>query len=115
MKKLAIVALTFAASLAASDLSGIWNGKGGFEDAKYGAVPSTAQLTLVQAGSTVSGTLKIGNGPVIHISNGSVSGSQITFAAGGGGTAALTANGSQLSGKLTSSTGKILDVVFSKQ
>lgn len=36
MKKLAIMMFTLAASLAAQDLSGIWNGKGGKEDSKYG-------------------------------------------------------------------------------
>jgi hypothetical protein len=115
MKKLVCVAFAFAVSLAAADYSGIYNGKGGFEDPKYGSVPSTAQMTLTQAGSAISGTLKIGNGPIIKLSAGSISGSQITFAAGNGGTGSLTVNGTQLQGKLTSSTGKILDVVFTKQ
>jgi hypothetical protein len=114
MKKLAIVAFAFAASLAAADYSGTYDGKGGFEDPKYGSVPSTAQMTLIQSGSSVSGTLKIGNGAIIVLSNGVVSGSQITFAAGKGGTGSLTVNGAQLQGRLTSSTGKILDIVFTK-
>jgi hypothetical protein len=114
MKKLAIAAFAFVTCLTAADNSGIWKGKGGFEDLKYGSVPATAILTLVQAGSTVSGTLKIGNGPLYTLSAGTVSGNQITFAVGKGGTGSLTLNGTTLQGKLTSSTGKILDIVFTK-
>jgi hypothetical protein len=114
MKKLVVVLLSLAASLTAADFSGIWNGKGGIESAKYGSVPQTAQMTLLQAGSSVSGTLKIGNGPIQKIASGTVSGSTITFAVSGG-TATLTQSGGQLQGKLTSSRGQILDVVFTKQ
>jgi len=114
MKKLIVVVLSLAASLTAADYSGIWNGKGGMEDTKYGSVPMTAQLTLLQAGSSVSGSLKIGNGKIIQISSGNVSGSTITFAVGVG-TGTLTQNGAQLSGRLTSSKGKIFDVVFTQQ
>jgi hypothetical protein len=115
MQKIVILALAFAASLAAADYSGIWNGKGGIESAKYGSVPWTSQLTLLQAGSSVSGTLKMGNGKPTALTTGSVSGSQITFAIGTGSTASLTQNGTQLQGKITSSTGDIYDVVFTKQ
>jgi|GEM_PF-6917124 len=117
MKKLAIVALAFAASLAAAtDYSGIWNGKGGIENVKYTSIPQTAQLTLNQSGTSLSGTIKIGNGKPTPISAGTVSGSQLTFAIGNGsGTANLTQNGTQLKGRLTSSKGDIFDIVFSKQ
>jgi hypothetical protein len=71
-------------------------------------------MTLLQASSSVSGTLKIGNGPIQKIASGTVSGSTITFAVSGG-TATLTQSGGQLQGKLTSSRGQILDVVFTKQ
>jgi diacylglycerol kinase family enzyme len=111
MKKLLVVLLSLAASLLAADYSGIWNGKGGIESAKYGSVPQTAQLTLLQAGSSVSGTLKIGNGAIMKIASGAVSGSTITFAVGGG-TGTLTQSGAQLKGRLTSSKGEILDIVF---
>jgi len=113
MKRMMIAMFVLAASLAAADYSGIWNGKGGIESAKYGSVPQTAQMTLLQAGSSLSGTLKIGNGPIMTITAGSVSGNAITFAVTGG-TASLTATGSQLQGKLTSSQGQILDIVFTK-
>ena len=113
MKKLMVVLLSLAASLAAADCSGIWNGKGGIESTKYGSVPQTAQMTLLQAGSSVSGTLKIGNGPIMRIASGTVSGSTITFAVGGG-SATLTQSGAQLQGRLTSSKGDILDIVFTK-
>ena len=114
MKNSAIMMLVFAASLAAADNSGIWNGKGGIEDAKYGSVPQTAQMTLLQAGSAVSGTLKVGNGTPMPISVGTVSGNQITFVVKGG-TGRLTQNGAQLSGKLTSPAGEVFDIVFTKQ
>ncbi len=115
MKKLIVVLLSLAASLAAADCSGIWSGKGGIESAKYGSVPQTAQMTLLQAGSSVTGTLKIGNGSIMKIASGAVSGSTITFAVGKGGTGTLTQSGAQLSGRLTSSQGQILDIVFTKQ
>ena len=114
MKKLALVTLALAASLSAADYSGVWKGKGGFESAKYGSVPATAQMTLVQAGSSLSGTLRIGNGALIKLTNGTVSGNQITFAVGPSGTGSLTVSGNQMSGKLTSSTGNVLDIIFSK-
>jgi len=114
MKKLIVVLLSLAASLAAADCSGIWSGKGGIESAKYGSVPQTAQMTLLQAGSSVTGTLKIGNGSIMKIASGAVSGSTVTFAVGRG-TGTLTQSGAQLSGRLTSSQGQILDIVFTKQ
>jgi|ERR1035441_3391796 hypothetical protein len=115
MKKLVVVLLSLAACLTAADFSGIWNGKGGIESAKYGSVPQTAQMTIVQAGSSFSGTLKIGNGPIAKIASGTVSGSTVTFAVGNGGTGTLTQSGAQLTGKLTSTRGEILDIVFTKQ
>lgn len=114
MKKLTIILLALAASLAAADSTGTYKGVGGIESVKYGSVPQTAQLTLLQAGSTVSGTLKIGNGPILPLSSGTASGTQITFAVGSG-TGRLTLNGSQLQGKLTSSKGEVFDIVFTKQ
>jgi len=114
MKKLIVAMLVLAGSLAAADYSGIWNGKGGIESAKYGLVPQTVQMTLLQAGASLSGTVKIGNGPVMKIASGSVSGSTLTFALTGG-TGSLTASGGQLRGKLTSSQGQILDIVFTKK
>lgn len=121
MKKLVVILLTLAASLAAQSVSvsGIWNGKGGVEDPKYGSVPMTAQMTLQQAGSSVSGTLKIGNGKIMQITAGNISGSTITFAVSNSGTtvgtASLSKSGAQLAGRLTSSTGNIFDVVFTQQ
>ena len=112
MKKLAITILFFAASLAAADYSGIWNGTGGIESVKYGSVPQTAQMTLLQTGSSVSGTLKLGNAAPEKITSGTVSGNSITFAAGSAFTANLTQNGSQLVGKVTTSRGEVIDLVF---
>jgi len=114
MKKIAIVMFIFATSLVAQSFSGIWNGQGGIVDAKYGSVPTSAQLTLIQDGNSLLGTFKVGNGKPTAISSGSVSGSQVVFAVGPA-TATLTANGNQLVGKMTSSTGKIVNFVFTKQ
>jgi hypothetical protein len=115
MKKLVIVLLSLAVSLSAADYSGAWKGKGGQESAKYGSIPMTAQMTLQQAGSALTGTLRIGNGPVLSIASGSVSGTTLTFAVGTAGTGTLSQVGTQLQGRITSNRGEILDIVFSKQ
>lgn len=117
MKKLAIMMLASALSLAAADYSGIWSGKGGKEDPRYGTVPATAQMTLLQAGTSLSGTFKLGNGQAIKISSGSVSGNQLTVvltSASGQVTGRLTQSGTQLSGKMTASSGEVYDFVFTK-
>jgi hypothetical protein len=118
MKKLVIALLALATSLAASDVSGIWSGKGGIQDAKYGSVPTTAQLTLLQAGATVTGTFKMDNGKIMPISTGSIDGNQIVFVVNVG-TGQITARfapiANRLVGRMTSSTGKVIDFVFTKQ
>jgi len=117
MKKLAIMMFLGAASLVAADYSGIWNGKGGKEDPRYGSVPAIAQMTLLQAGTSLTGTVKLGGGKPIKITSGSVSGSQVTVVlAGASGqiTGRLTQAGSQLTGKMTASNGETYDFVFSK-
>jgi hypothetical protein len=119
MKKLAIMMFTLAASLAAQDLSGIWNGKGGKEDPKYGTVPQTAQMTVLQAGTSFHGTLKLGaGGAIMPITNGTSSGGKMTFTIVTGKsqiTGNLGLSGSQLSGKMTASNGSTFDFVFTKQ
>lgn len=117
MKKAAITLLLFATTVFA-DCSGIWNGKGGKEDPKYGLVPITAQMTLEQAGSSVSGTLKIGNGNVMRITSGNASGSQVTIVISQGAgqiTGSFTQSGGQLSGKMTVSNGTTYDFAFTLQ
>ncbi|MGB6946985.1 MAG: hypothetical protein WBE37_31600 [Bryobacteraceae bacterium] len=116
MKKLSLMILLFSASLVAQDFSGIWNGKGGIESTKYGVVPQTAQMTLLQAGSTLQGTFKLGNSKPIAISSGSVSGTQLNLIVGQGlASGTLTQNGGELTGKMTSSSGQVMDFVFTKQ
>jgi hypothetical protein len=118
MKKLAIMMLVGAASLAAADFSGIWSGKGGKEDPRYGSVPATAQMTLLQAGTSLSGSLKLANGKPTKISSGSVSGNQVTVvltSPGGQVTGRLTQTGAQLTGKMTSSNGEVYNFVFTKE
>jgi hypothetical protein len=118
MKKLAIMMFALAASLAAQDLSGTWNGKGGKEDPKYGVAPRTAQMTVLQAGTSVKGTLKIGSSTPMSITNGTSSGGKMTLVIVSGGsqiTGNLTLSGSQLSGKMTASNGSTYDFVFTKQ
>jgi hypothetical protein len=117
MKRIVIVMFAFAACLAAqtAQVSGIWNGTGGVADSKYGSVPVTAQLTLIQAGNSLQGTFKAGNGKPVALDAGSgaVSGNQIVFSVGNGGvTANLTQNGNQLTGTMTSSSGQVANMVF---
>ncbi len=117
MKKLAMMMFILAASLAAQDYSGIWNGKGGKEDQRYGLVPRTAQMTLLQSGTSFTGTLKIGTGKPMQITSGTVSGTGLTFVITSGSgqiTGNLSPNGAQLSGKMTASTGDTFDFVFTK-
>lgn len=113
-----LVALLLFAALAFADCSGTWNGNGGKEDPRYGLVPMTAQMTLQQAGSSVSGTLKIGNGGVMSITSGTASGNQITIVIsqpGGQITGSFSQNGNQLTGKMTTSTGDTYDFAFAQQ
>jgi len=117
MKKATITLLLFASTVFA-DCSGIWNGKGGKEDPRYGLVPMTAQMTLEQAGSSVSGTFKLGNDSVLRITSGSVSGDQVTFVIsqpGGQITGSFTQKGAQLTGKMTTSNGSTYDFAFKLQ
>lgn len=117
MKKLVIVMLALAASLAA-DYSGIWNGKGTIQSARYaGGVPYTVQITLLQAGSSLTGTMRVGKNPSVPITTGTVSGTSIIFAAGATGsqvTAHLSANGNQLTGTMTLTDGEVFTVAFTK-
>ncbi len=116
MKKFILIATTFCLSLSAADLTGGWNGKGGIESAKYGSVPQTAKMTLVQDGASLTGTFRLGNGPIMQITSGSVSGNQISFIVGQGlSTAVLTQNGATLQGKMTTSKAAVIDLVFSRQ
>ena len=119
MIKITMGMLLLAGSLAAQNYAGIWNGQGGKEDAKYGTVPQTAQMTLLQAGSSVSGgSLKLGNFTPLTIVSGSVSGTKLSFVAqtknGQQITANLTASGGQLTGKMYGSNGTVFDFVFTK-
>jgi len=119
MKRLAFVMLVLAASLWAADYSGIWNGNGAIRSTKYpNGVPQTVQMTLLQDGSSLAGTFKVGSMAPMKISSGSVTGTQVAFAIQGTNgqiTASLAANGSQLSGTMTLTDGEIYDVVFTKQ
>jgi len=117
MIKSLIIAFALAATLSAADFSGAWSGKGGSPDPKYGLVPVTAQMTLVEATvtGTLTGTMKIANGKPFKIS-GVLSGGTLVFAMGTGESFSLTPGGStQLSGKYTSSTGQVVQLLFTKQ
>jgi hypothetical protein len=117
MKKLAIMMLALSASLLAADYSGIYSGKGVIQSSRYpGGVPYTMQLTLVQAGTSLTGTMKIANGTPLAIS-GTISGASISFATAGASqqsTAILTANGSVLTGSMTRSTGQVYQLALNK-
>ena len=117
MKKLAMMMLMLAASLAAQDYSGIWNGTGGKEDVRYGLVPRTAQMTVLQAGTSFKGSLKIGSSDPMQITSGTISGNQLTFVVANGTsqiTGNLTASSGQLTGKMTTSSGDTFDFVFTQ-
>jgi hypothetical protein len=118
MKKLLLIALAVAASLVAqTGYSGIYNGKGIQQSARYpGGVPYTLQITLIQAGESLTGTLKVGNSRPVPIISGTVSGSSLTFATGGKtqSTGQLSASGTQLTGRVTSSTGAVYEVALKK-
>jgi len=117
MKKLAIIILVGASALSAADFSGIWSGKGGKEDPRYGTVPATAQMTLLQAGASLGGTVKLGNGKPVKITSGNVSGNHLSVVLAvknGQVTGSLTQTGAQLTGKMTASNGEVYDFVFTK-
>jgi hypothetical protein len=116
MKKLSVMILLFAASLAAQTYAGIWNGTGGIESAKYGVIPQSAQITLLQAGTSLQGTFKLGNAKPLPITSGTVSGNQLTLVvAKGVATGTFTASGGQLQGSMTSSSGEVINFVFKPQ
>ncbi len=119
MKRLAVMMLAFASSLAAADYSGIWNGKGTVQSARYpGGVPYTVQMTILQAGNSFNGTLKVGNNTPLQVSNGSVSGTGLSFRASLASfqvTGQLSANAGQLSGQMTLSDGTVFTVGFTQQ
>ena len=74
-------------------------------------------MTVVQAGSSFTGTLKIGSGKPMQIKSGAVSGTQLTFSIVTGAgqlTGSLTQTGTQLTGKMTASNGQTFDFVFTK-
>ena len=75
-------------------------------------------MTLLQAGASLSGTVKLGNGKAVKITSGNVSGSQLAIvltSSGGQITGRLTQAGTQLTGKMTASSGEVYDFVFTKE
>jgi len=119
MKKILLTTLVLAASLAAQTggYSGIYDGKGIQQSARYpGGVPYSLQITLIQAGESLTGTLKVGNSKPVPIISGTVSGTSLTFATGGKSqsTAQLSAKAGQLTGRVTSSTGVVYEVALTK-
>jgi hypothetical protein len=119
MKKSIVMMVALASSMFAADFSGIWNGKGAIASGsnKYVNVPMTAQMTLLQAGTSLKGTLKVGNAKakVTPITSGTAA-AQITLVAGGStGTFTPNAAGNQLTGTITSSNGHVATFVFTKQ
>jgi hypothetical protein len=117
MKKSIMIMAVLFASLAAADTTGTYSGVGGSQSAKYGVVPQNMQLALVQNGTSVTGSLRMANATKsLTIASGTVSGTQVTFAAGGGTAPQITGNliinGTTLSGTITTSTGLVYNVVF---
>jgi hypothetical protein len=118
VKKIALLTLLAAGVLSAANYSGTWNGKGMVQDTKYGGLPHSAQLTLIQSGSSLQGTLKVDNGQPMRINVGSVSDGKISFGVHMQATqitGQLSDNNGQLTGRLTSSSGQVFAVTFIKQ
>jgi hypothetical protein len=118
MKKLATLALLLAGGLSAADFSGIWDGNGSTPDPKYGNIPVVMQMTLLQAGNNLTGTIKINNAPPTKITSGSVNGSNATIVVvsqNRQSTGQITINGPQIVGRVTTSTGKVYTIVLKKR
>src|SRR5947208_966934 len=120
MKKLLLCGLLFAFTLAASDVSGIWNGKSAQNTTKYGPVRTPVQVTLLQAGTNVTGTFKIDNAKPVAIKTGTASGNQVSISLLVGGGKVITANltlqgTNQLTGNLTDSQGQMYALSLTKQ
>lgn len=119
MKKLFFAILTTAVSLAATNYTGAYVGKGTEPSARYpGGVPHTVTITLEQSGNSLTGTLQVDKGGIAKITSGTVSGNSISIVLGGNGfqaTAQLTANGNQLTGTITGTTGAQMAVVVNLQ
>jgi hypothetical protein len=118
MKKLAFLALLIAGSLTAADYSGAWKGNGTIPDNKYGSIPKTFNMNLAQNGAVIGGVVRFANDTPIHIDTGTVSGNQINLALhvqGNQITVQLTdAGNGQLTGRITTSTGSVYTVTFTR-
>ena len=78
MKKLALLLIVFAFVAAAADFTGVWSGKADIT-ANGEQQPSTAQLTLKQDGSTVTGTAGPDSEQQHSIQNGKADGDTLEF------------------------------------
>jgi hypothetical protein len=120
MKRLLLCGLLLTWTLAAADVSGIWNGKAAQSSAKYAQIPSSLQVTLLQAGNDVTGTFKVGNSKPIAIKSGTASGSQLSLALQPSGAGLVTATlglqpSGQITGTMTDSQGNVFTVSLKKQ
>jgi hypothetical protein len=121
MKKVIIAILTLALGIclaATTSLDGAWTGQGGKQDKKYGSVPTTATMTLTQAGSKLTGTFRFGN-EALNKLTGTVNGNAVTISSTGPNGEALngslTSSGNSLRGTINASTGQIYDFVFTRR
>jgi hypothetical protein len=111
MKKLLFSVLLLSVSaLIASDVTGLWVGKGSKADPKYGMIPSNFQIGITQAGSKITGFMMRDKHDAVKFTSGAISGNQITISYSEGTslfTGQLSVSGTQVTGRLTSSAGEV--------
>lgn len=113
--------LLVTATVSAADLSGVWTGRqvaagDGFPNGRTGAV----QLTVAQKGPALDGVFTVAESKPVKIEAGRIGESgKITFwlrdAQNFLVTAQLTLDGEWLRGRLTSSTGRVMNVALRRE
>lgn len=120
MNKLIVMMMVVAGSLAAqTNYSGIWEGKGVIQSARYpGGVPMKVEMTLLQSGTALQGTVKTSNIKPYTITTGTVSGNSLSIVTTSNKatqTIQLTATSpTTMSGSVTTSTGEVYQLSLVK-
>jgi hypothetical protein len=119
MKKILLsTVLLVASALSAADATGLWVGKGGKADPKYGVIPTTFKIGLTQAGSKITGFIIRDKHEAVNFTSGSISGNDIMISYREDTnivTGHLTVDGVQVSGRLTSTSGEVYNFAATKQ
>jgi hypothetical protein len=119
MKKLLLSALLLSVSvLSAADATGLWVGKGAKADPKYGMIPATFKVGITQAGSKITGFLMRDKHEAVNFTSGAISGNEITISYREDTnivTGHLTLSGTEVTGRLTSTSGEVYNFAATKQ